>query len=79
MDILRKITHHHEDEHKAVKDALPAQKIRVSLERRIYNAEKLINEACEDTHKRHVALAKLHDFRLAVEDMLNEAVEGERT
>lgn len=77
MSLLDKITHHHDDEKKAVKDALPAQKVRVSLERRIYNAEKLIREEVDDSHKKHVALAKLHDFRVAIEDMLNEAVETE--
>lgn len=77
MSLIDKITHHHEDEKQHVADALDAQKVRVSLERRIYNAEKLIREECEETHKKHVALAKLHDFRVAVEDMLNEAVETE--
>lgn len=79
MHILEKITKHHEDEHNAVKDAIDAQKVRVSLEKRIYNAEKFINEECAESHKKHVALAKLHDFRIAVEDMLNDAVETENT
>lgn len=77
MSLIAKITKHHDDEKEAVKDALPAQKVRVSLERRIYNAEKLITEECEESHKKHNALAKLHEFRLAVEDMLNQEVETE--
>ena len=77
MGILNTITGHHNDEKKAVEDALPAQKLRVSLERRIYNAEKLILEEIPEenenlSHKKHLALAKLHDFRIACEDMLNE-------
>ena len=76
MSLLDVITGHHDDEKQHVEDALPAQKIRVSLERRIYNAQKLIlEEVPEDNeeleHKKHVALAKLHEFRLAVEEMMN--------
>lgn len=81
MSILEKITHHHKDEVAAVKDAIKGQKLRTSLERRTYNAEVLIQEEIPEdvnenlTHKKHVALGKLHDFRLAFEDMLNEMVE----
>lgn len=72
MHILDKITGHHDDEKKAVEDALPAQKVRVSLERRIHNAQKLIHEEIPESQKKHDALAKLHDFRVACEEMLNE-------
>lgn len=72
MHILDKITHHYDDEKKAVEDALPAQKMRVSLERRIHNAQKLIHEEVPESQKKHNALAKLHDFRVACEEMLNE-------
>jgi len=72
MGILDKITHHHNDEKNAVEDALPTQKLRVSLERRIHNAQKLITEEVPETEKKHNALAKLHDFRIACEQMLNE-------
>ena len=82
MTFIDKITGHHNDEKTAVEDALPAQKLRVSLERRIYNASKLILEEIPETdetlsHKKHVALAKLHDFRTACEDMLNEMTQVE--
>ena len=79
MSILNKITHHHNDEKKAVEDALPAQKLRVSLERRIHNAQLLINEEVAESHKKHNALAKLHDFRIACEAMLNEDVTDSET
>ena len=72
MNFIKKITQHHDDEKKAVEDVDDAQKVRVSLERRIYNAEKLINEEVPETHRKHVALSKLHDFRVACEEMLNE-------
>jgi len=80
MNIIDKITHHHDDEKNAVEDALPAQKIRVSIERRVHNAQKLIQdeipENAADLEKaKHNALAKLHDFRLACEKMLNLMVE----
>jgi len=72
MTLIQKITHHHNDEKNAVEDALPAQKLRVSLERRIHNAQKLIHEEIPENPKKHIALGKLHDFRVACEEMLNE-------
>lgn len=72
MSIISKITHHHDDEKKATEDALPTQKVRVSIERRILNAGKLIREATPESSKQHLALARLHDFRVACEDLLNE-------
>ena len=80
MSILDAITGHHNDEKKAVEDALPAQKLRVSLERRIYNAEQLITEQIPEDdpdleHAKHQTLAKLHNFRLACEEMLNLMVQ----
>ena len=76
MNILNRIKAHHSDEHSAVEDALDTQKLRVSCERRIYNFEKLIREEVSDSHEKHIALARLHDARVAVENML-EAVDKE--
>lgn len=85
MTFLGRVTGHHEDEQKAVGDALPAQKIRVSVERRVHGLDQLVVEEVPEeddrgepdehlvdlTHKKHVALAKIREARLALEDMLN--------
>ena len=72
MSILSRIKHHHDDEKCAVEDALETQKLRVSCERRIHNFEKLILEEVPEIHQKHVVLGKMHNLRLAVEQMLNE-------
>ena len=76
MSILNRIKGHHSDEHNAVEDALETQRLRVSCERRIHNFEKLIYEEVPESPEKHVALARLHDARVAVEKML-EAMDKE--
>lgn len=75
MSIFSKITQHHKDERDAVEDAEETQKVRVSAETRIKNYGKLIREHTPDCPKQHSVLAKLHDLRVATEDLLNEVDE----
>ena len=69
---------HHRDEKDAVEDALPTQKLRISIERRIHNMEVLVHENVPESEKKHKALAKVADARLALEDMLN-SMDSEQT
>ena len=85
MSFLKRVAGHHEDEQEAIGDALPAQKIRVSVERRMEGLDKLIKlevpesndqgesepHLVELTHAKQKALGKVRDARLALERMLN--------
>ena len=71
MSILKKVCKHHSAEQEAIEDALPTQKLRVSIERRIHNMEILIHEEVPESEEKHTALAKVAEARIALEKMLN--------
>ena len=70
---LNDIIHgHHHDEMNAVVDAEETQKLRVSIERRIHNLEKLVLENVDDTPRKHKALAAVREARILLENMLDQ-------
>lgn len=71
MSLKQHVFNHHRDELKAIEDVEENQRVRVSIERRILNMEKLINEHVPDTSRKVRAIAALADFRKAAEKMLD--------
>ena len=72
MSIVKSIKEHFEDEHNQVAIAKEEQKVRVSIERRVENMNKLIWEHVPASERRSRCLAKLTEFRNSAERMLDD-------